>query len=168
MFEEFFGSKSIDVVKGVAIGIELEKKSIEYYSGKSKNIESKELVKLLKFITEEEVNHLKQLETLKQSLMKNRTWIGPEKLGKPEGPKLYSEGVSPMIREDSGDVGILLGAIRAEEEAREFYEEFSRRIKDEKGRKFFQRLVEFEQSHYNLFDGILKSSEVRVEGGELP
>ncbi|MCX6777033.1 MAG: hypothetical protein NTY73_03640 [Candidatus Micrarchaeota archaeon] len=168
MFEEFFGSKSIDVAKGVEIGIELEKKSIEYYSGKSKNIESKELVKLLKFITVEEVNHLKQLEILKQSLMKNKTWVGSEKLGKPEGPKLYGKGVSPMIRQDSGDVGILLGAIRAEEEAREFYEEFSRRIKDEKGRKFFQRLVEFEQSHYDLFDGILKSSEVRVEGGELP
>jgi len=165
MFEEFFSSESLDVAKGVEIAMDLEKKSIEFYSEKSKNLESKELAELLKFIMKEEVNHLKQLESLKKSLMKKK-WIGPEKLGKPEGPKLYIEGTSPMIREDSGDVGILLGAIRAEEEAREFYEEFSRKIKDENGREFFERLVEFEQSHYDLFDGILKSSEVKVEGGE--
>ena len=167
MFEEFFGSKSLDVVKGVEIGMELERKSIEYYSGKARKIENKELAELLRFIAKEESNHLKQLESLRRSLAKNKMWISAEKLGKPKGPELYSEGVSPMISEDSGDVGIMLGAIRAEEEAREFYEEFSRRIKDENGRKFFQRLVEFEQSHYDLFDGILRASEVRVEGGEL-
>ena len=167
MFEEFFGLGSIDIAKGVEIAIDLEKKSIDYYTEKSKKMESKDVASLLRFIAKEETTHLKELETLKQNLAKKKGWISADKLGEPQGPKLYEESGSPAVREDSGDVGILLGAARAEREARDFYEEFSRTIKDEKGRKFFQKLAEFEQTHYDLFDGILKASEVRVESADL-
>jgi len=166
MFEEFVGSGSSDVIKGVEIGVDLEKKSVEYYTEKSKKMKSRDVALLLEFIAKEEAGHLKQLEALKHSLAKKR-WISADKLGKPGGPKLYAKVKSPTISDESGDVGILLGAARAEREARDFYEDFSRKIKDENGRKFFQRLAEFEQSHYELFNGILKSSEVRVEGADI-
>ncbi|MEM3556202.1 MAG: ferritin family protein [Candidatus Micrarchaeia archaeon] len=167
MFKEFFGSESVEVVKGVRIAIELEKESIKYYNEKSKKMESKDAAKLLKFIEKEEMNHLKQLELLKESLLKKKAWLSADKLGKPAGPALYKEGKTPAVKGDSLDVGILLGAARAEREAKEFYEKFAEKIKDEEGRRFFMRLAEFEQSHYELFDGILQASEVKVEGGDL-
>jgi rubrerythrin len=163
LFEEFFGLGSIDIAEGVEIAIDLEKKSIEYYTDKSKKTKSKDVANLLKFIAKEEATHLKQLETLKQSIAKKKGWVSADKLGKPGGPKLYAKVKLPTISDESGDVGILLGAARAEREAKNFYEDFSRTIKDEKGRMFFQKLAEFEQTHYDLFDGILKASEVRVE-----
>ena len=167
MFEEFFGSKSTDTIKGVETAIDLEVRSIEYYTEKSKKIKSKTAAVLLTFIAGEEKTHLKQLEELKRSLAKNKRWISAEKLGKPKGPKLYGKGTEPIIEEESGDVGILLAAARSEREAKEFYEDFSSRIADKEGSRFFKKLAEFEQTHYDLFDGILKASEVRVEGGDL-
>ena len=130
MFEEFFTSGSIDVIKGVGIGIELEK--------------------------------------LKQNLEKKKGWVSAEKLGKPQGPNLYANGVEPKIEEGSGDFSILLAASRAEAEARDFYEEFSQKITDKEGSIFFKKLSEFEQTHYQLFSGILEASEVRVENAEMP
>jgi rubrerythrin len=168
LFEEFFNSGSIDVIKGVDIAINLEKESIEYYNEKLDKMESSDAANLLKFIAREEVTHLKELEALRENLTKNRPWITADKLGKPHATEIYREKNLPAIREDSGDVGILLGAARAEEEARNFYEEFSKRIGDEKGKAFFMRLAEFEQTHYQLFSGILEASEVRVENAELP
>jgi len=166
LFEEFFGSGSIDVARGIQIAINLEMESIKYYGEKSEEMESKEAAQLLRFIMKEEENHLKQLELLKERFSKKK-WINAEKLGKPKGPELYKKDKPPAVREDSGDVAILLGAAKSEREAKEFYEKFAEKIKDEEGRRFFMRLAEFEQSHYELFDGILKASEVRVEGGDL-
>ncbi len=168
MFEEFFTSGSIDVMKGVEVGIELEKKSIAFYGEKSAKLENKAAAGLLKFIESEEVNHLKQLEKLKQNLAKKKGWVSAEKLGKPQGPKLYSNGVEPKIEEGSGDFSILLAASRAEAEARDFYEELSQKITDKEGSIFFKRLSEFEQTHYDLFNGILEASEVRVESADMP
>ncbi len=168
MFDEFFTSGSIDVMKGIEIGIELEKKSIAFYSEKSKKMENKAAADLLKFIETEEVTHLRQLETLKQNLAKKKGWVSADKLGKPEGPKLYKEGVEPKIEEGSGDFSVLLAAARAEAEARDFYEEFSQKIPDKEGSKFFNRLAEFEQTHYDLFNEILEASEVRVESADMP
>jgi len=167
MFEEFFGSGTIDVIKGIDIAIKLEKDSIEYYSKKEKKMKSKDAAGLIRFIGKEEATHLAQLENLRDNLTRNRPWITADKLGKPHATEIYGERNLPAISEDSGDVSILLGAARAEEEARSFYEQFSRRIGDEKGKAFFKRLAEFEKSHYELFDGILKSSEVRVENAEM-
>lgn len=168
MFEEFFNSGSIDVLKGVEIGIRLEKKSIEYYNEKSKKMGDKAAAELLKFIEKEEANHLKQLETLKQNFAKKKGWVSVEKLGEPEGPNLYKKGVEPKIEEGSGDFSILLAAARAEAEVKEFYEKFSEKITDKEGSKFFKRLAEFEQTHYDLFNGILEASEVRVESADMP
>jgi rubrerythrin len=167
MFEDFFTSGSIDVIKGVDIGIKLEKDSIEYYTEKGKKVKSKDAAGLIRFIAKEEATHLAQLEALRNNLTKNRPWITADKLGKPHATEIYGDKNLPAIEEDSGDVGILLGAARAEKEARDFYEEFSQKIGDEKGKAFFKRLAEFEQTHYDLFNGILEASEVRVENAEL-
>lgn len=165
MFEDFLNSSTIDVIKGVDIAIQLEKDSIQYYTEKAKVIESKDTAKLLGFVKKEEYMHLSMLEKLKDNLTKNKPWITADKLGKPHVTEIYGAKDLPAIRQDSGDVGVLLGAARAEEAARNFYEEFSKRIGDEKGKAFFKHLAEFEQTHYNLFSGILESSEVRVENG---
>ena len=167
MFGEFFNSKSIDVARGVEIGIELERNSIRYYNEKSKEMESKAAADLLRFIEREEATHLKQLEELKMRLAKKKGWVSAEKLGEPKGVKFYKVGAEPRIQKNSGDVGILLAAARSELEAKRFYEEFSKRIKDTEGIRFFQRLAEFEQSHYQLFDGILEMSKVKVESADF-
>lgn len=167
MFEEFFGSESIDVMRGIEIGIELENKSIKFYEEKSKKVLSAAAMNLLKFVVMEEVNHLKMLEMVKESISKKKGWISAEKLGKPQGPKLYEEGAEPKIDETSEDASILLSATKVEVEARDFYVKFSERISDKAGKKFFQRLAEFEQSHYDLFDSILEVSQIKIEGGEL-
>lgn len=122
---------------------------------------------LIKFIASEEVNHLEQLTGLKETLGSKKGWVSAEKLGKPQGPKLYEKGFEPKVDENSEDASILLAAARAEIEARDFYLRFSEKISDVTGKKFFQRLAEFEQSHYDLFDGILEASQIKVEGGEL-
>lgn len=167
MFEEFFSSESINIAKGIEIGIELEKKSINFYNEKSKIMLSAAGATLIKFIASEEVNHLKQLTALKETFAKRKGWVSAEKLGKPEGPKLFEKGFEPKVDETSEDATILLAAARTEIEARDFYTKFSEKIDDPVGKKFFQRLAEFEQSHFDLFDGILEASHIRVEGGEL-
>jgi rubrerythrin len=167
MFEEFFNSSTIDVIKGIDIAINLEKESIEYYTEKEKIISNKDMAKLLQFIKKEEDTHLAQLEKLRENLTKNKPWITADKLGKPHATEIYGKMNVPDIREDSGDFGILLGAARAEQKAKSFYEEFSNRIGDEKGKIFFKRLSDFEQTHYELFSGILDASEVRIENAEL-
>jgi rubrerythrin len=167
LFEDFFSSESIDVAKGIQIGIWLEKKSINFYNEKSKNMLNSAAANLIKFIASEEVNHLEQLTALKETLAKKKGWVSAETLGKPQEPKLYEKGFEPKVDETSEDASILLAAARAEVEARDFYIKFSEKINDTIGKKFFERLAEFEQSHYDLFDGILEASQIKVEGGEL-
>ena len=68
LFEDFFSSESVDVAKGIKIGIELEKKSINFYNEKSEKVSNAAAADLIKFIVNEEVKHLEQLTSLKESL----------------------------------------------------------------------------------------------------
>jgi rubrerythrin len=111
---------------------------------------------MLKFLANEELNHLKILLDLKTALQKSGTWIDLEKHRTVRMPNVYSGMESPTsIREDSEDADIVLEAIRAEKRTEDFYCRIRDKLPDEKGKAFFNMMSKFERGHYALLRSLL-------------
>lgn len=54
-----------------------------------------------------------------------------------------------------GDVGILLAAMRHERKIEYFYSELAKKVGEHALRNFFEMLVRYEKSHYDLIDSYL-------------
>lgn len=159
MFDEYLRSKDLNIVRGLTIAIELEIKSRNYYQAKSIEIKSPAEKMLLQFLANEELMHLKVLENVKRNLEKNNRWIdikeiSPGEMGKPH---LYEgKWTEPRIEIDPTDEDILLAALSAERKSEEYYHRMSDKVKDKKGKNFFETLARFEKTHYETIKEFLK------------
>lgn len=156
-FTEFAKTRNEYIVLGVNIGIEIEVRSRAFYQSVIKKLPpGKKLV--LKFLANEELDHLKTLIAFKTALEKNGKWIELSKnqLLKIRPPKLYvGKGSAPFIKEAASDSEIILAAMKAEKRSEQFYNRIGKKVKDLNAKSFFGILAKFERSHYNLLKGLL-------------
>lgn len=159
MFDEYLKSKDLNIVRGLNIAIELEMKSRNYYQAKSDEMKNLNGKMLLKFLANEELSHLKVLEHVKRKLETGNKWIeikeiSPREMGK---PRLFEgKQTEPRIEATSSDKDTLLAAMSAERKSEEYYRRMSEKIKDVKGKDFFQTLAKFERTHYETIRELLK------------
>lgn len=159
MFDEYLKSKDLNIVRGLNIAIELEIKSRNYYQTKSIEMKNLNGKIILDFLANEELSHLKALERVKRNLEASNKWIeikgiSPREMGK---PRLFEgKQTEPRIKGTSSDRDILLAAMSAERKSEEYYRRMSEKIKDVKGKGFFETLAKFERRHYETIREFLK------------
>ena len=137
-----------DISKGIELGISIEMMGKDFYENKAKTIENENVKYLFHFLASEEKFHLSLLKDLKESLKKRKTWIDIKaKSKKPEN--FFSK---QMTNFKNTDIDVVLTAMRTE---KEFYFQLSEKVKDKKGKKFFEILSNFEKHHFEMLDDVL-------------
>jgi rubrerythrin len=160
-FEKEFGidlsSPNPNVIRGIDIGIEIEKRGIQFYSEQAQRIQNTIIKDLFEFLAEQERDHLNTLSGLKNSLIEKKQWIDieHEQIRKPK--ELFEEG-------ESSEMDVILTAMRTEKDTSDFYMRMSQIMDDDKGKKFFMKLAEWENIHYDTLNAIFEqSNEFRME-----
>jgi rubrerythrin len=159
IFDAYFRSKELNIVRGLTIAMELEIKSRTYYQTKSNEMENQTGKALLLFLANEELSHMKIVEKAINNLKANNKWINIKTIKPYEMAKLHlfeGKHTEPRIKASSSDNDILLAAMTAERKSVEYYNKMSERIKDAKGKTFFKTLAEFEKIHYNTIRELMK------------
>ena len=147
---------NIDISKGIALAISIEKKAKRFYLSAEKK--SPHLAPILSFLAREEGLHLRMIQDLKESLKTRKLWIMPASVKEQSSVAKMYKG---MISENETD--ILLAAAKAEKIAMDCYTGIAEKIGDSHGKKFFSALAKFEHGHYNLISSLLDMTFSRVE-----
>ena len=156
-FEQEFGvdldGPNLDIVKAVQVGIDVEKRGELYYFEGAKKVSDPELKRFLEFLAKQEIEHFEILTRLKQSLQESKNWI--ETTQRLEHPEIFQKGKEPVIKEGSEDLEILMHALEVEKQTRDYYQKFADNIEDEKGKNFFKKMADFEQSHADMIQTMI-------------
>ncbi|MEO0226235.1 MAG: ferritin family protein [candidate division WOR-3 bacterium] len=139
-------------IKILNIGIELEKTGLKNYldyAFKTKDITGKNM--FLK-LARDEFDHMTILEKELNSLLTNRCWV------REDVPESVIEKVAPRLRdierkkseEGLKELDALKSALDGEKKSIEFYKSEKNKLKDGNARLIFERLIEMEESHYDL------------------
>jgi rubrerythrin len=153
--KEFTEGRNPDVSKGIDLGIKIEKMGIEFYD---KAAEKSDGAKhMFKFLAGQEREHLALLNNLKSVLVRNGDWTKPSMLNN-KPPKIFKND-----KKTNYEISAILDALEREKMSEKFYENFSKRIKDAKGKKFFKKMAEFERRHIELLSGLADFGGFRMQ-----
>ena len=141
-----------EAIKIVNIGIVLEKTGLKNYLDygfRTKDCTGKNM--FLK-LARDEFDHMTILEKELNSLLTSRCWI------KEEVPESIIEKVAPKLRDiekkksEDGlkELDALKTALDGEKKSIEFYKSEQGKLKDTNAANIFNRLIEMEESHYDL------------------
>lgn len=164
-FETEFGidlsSKNLNVVRGIEVSLEIEKRGREFYAHNARKIQNIGIKRFIEFLAREEDKHISLLKELKHSLVGGGIWIEAGENKKTlhsvlERLRVFKATAGRDVRE-AGDVTVILNALKTEKDLVEFYEKFAHHVKDSGGKKFFLKLADWERTHYQLLDGIYDS-----------
>ncbi len=160
-FEKEFGvdlsSKSLDIINGIDIGMKIERRGMEFYREQASKTINDAIKKFFEFMAGEENEHLKLLSELKVSLMEKKMWTDLN-YTPPKKPDEF------FHKSEQSELDAMMAAMRTEKDTVDFYHRFSQAIDDEKGKDFFRKLAEWEQTHYNLINAVFEqSTEFRME-----
>ncbi len=143
-----FSSPNLDVINGIDIGIKIEQKGLEFYSEQARKSPHEAIKMFFEFMAKQEDEHLKLLSELKKSLTEKKQWIDLE-YERPKKPdEFFRKG-------GESELNAMLAAMETEKETANFYTRFAHAVGDEKGRDFFMKLAEWEQTHYNMLNAIV-------------
>jgi len=160
-FDEFSRRRDENIVLGINIGMEIEVRSRNFYQSVEKKLPTDKKI-LLKFLANEELDHLQTLIAFRSALQKNDSWIqlNEKQLRKIKTPKLYEgKGSVPFIEKNASDTDIILSAMRAEKRTEEFYKRIEEKVRYLKAKMFFDLLARFERKHYDLLTTVLTSTK---------
>ncbi|MDD5317273.1 MAG: ferritin family protein [Candidatus ainarchaeum sp.] len=167
MFEEFFGSESVDVGKGLAIAADLERRSIRYYEANAARAGQGYGRRLFEFLAREEKKHLAAVQALAAQAGKGAArWAEARASAQPGVFKgfLETRAGAEVAMPDS----VTAAAQAAETESMEFYERLAAREQDREAKKFFKAMAAFEKTHFELLAGLYELGRARVESAGYP
>ena len=156
-FMVYAQTKDEHIVLGVTLGLDIETQSRLFYQNMGRKLAHDKRF-ILKFLANEELEHLKTLLMFKTALQKNDNWIDLTKKqrSKIRNPNLYEgKGSIPLIKETDNEIDILLAAMRAEKRGEQFYKRVGTKVKDPQATSFFELLSKFERGHYTLLKSLL-------------
>jgi rubrerythrin len=158
-FAAFAKTRDETIVLGINIGLEIEGRSRSFYQSILRKMPP-ETTFLLKFLANEELDHVKTLLTFKTALQNNGRWIelSPKQARRIRIPRLYEgKGGVPFIETDASARDIVLASMRAEKRTEQFYKRVEKKVRDPKAKAFFNFLATFERGHYTLLKGVLEA-----------
>ncbi|MGB9721882.1 MAG: ferritin family protein [bacterium] len=141
--------KAIEILKK---GIIIEKNGIKNYldfGAHTKDVNGKNMfIKL----AQDELTHMEVLEKELDSIMCNRTWVCeniPESIIEKVAPKIRD---IDKIKSEKGldELDALKTALELEKKSIEFYTEGHKNLDNPDAERLFERLIEMEESHYDL------------------
>jgi rubrerythrin len=131
MFDQYLKLKSLNIIKALNIGVELEVKSRAFYQAKSNEVKNQSGIIVLNFLANEELVHLKALRRVKKNLETNNKWmkIDEDDLRTLPIPKLFEgKQTEPRIVTSSSDKEIMFAAMDVEKKSQEFYLRMAEKI----------------------------------------
>ena len=158
-FSAFAKTRDEVIVLGINIGLEIEGRSRSFYQSILKNLPLVTTF-ILKFLANEELDHIKTLLTFKTALQNNDRWIelNPKQASRIRIPHLYEgKGGVPFIEAHASARDIVLASMRAEKRTEQFYKRVEKKVRDSKAKAFFDFLAKFERGHYALLKGVLET-----------
>lgn len=166
MFEEFSGSGSVDVAKGLEIAAELERKSITYYKTKALGVGLTAGRKLFEFLEGEERKHLKAVNEAASALAGGAAdWKGSASL---IAPAIFRGFEERRVSEIPLQEVVVNAAMDAERESREFYLKFAESVAEPEGKRFFLALAGFEARHLEMLGELLELGKEPVDSAGAP
>jgi rubrerythrin len=154
-------TKEIDeaarVLEALNIGLEIEAYGFKFYSKAAQDVKDPKGRQTLRFLADEEKDHLKFIRELKESLTKKDDsvlkGIVKEHLSK-QGSKVFPELEEYMeeIREARGDKLILGEAEEIEKRSVKFYNDSAKGIENKDYQDIFRVLIKEEEGHLKLVE----------------
>ncbi len=135
------------MTKGIAIAIGIEEEGISFYSKQAGQFRGSETEHFFQFLAGQEKEHLKAINSLKESLEQKGKWIQP-KLPKKERPAIFAK--KDWDKGNKEGLTAVLFALWKENQAQEFYLGIAERVEDKGAKQFFLALAEFEKMHAEM------------------
>jgi rubrerythrin len=169
------------IIDSLQTALKTEMVGYSYYSDLTDKIEDVKGRNVFKHLAKEELDHIKYIVLLSESVKAGRGWIGMKTAKdsdafKDAGLPIYSDDNELMDRfkEDETDINAIEIAMKNEEEAVGFYSKLLKEADGEGEREVLTSLIEMEKNHYDLLrwekDSITKmgfwadQAEFTVEG----
>jgi rubrerythrin len=162
-FEKEFGidlsSPKLDVIRGIEVGIEIEKRGIEFYSEQAGKPRHAPVRSFFEFMAGQEREHARMLSELKDSLKERNEWTDLK-----SGSADAKNAGRFFVKGKFSELDSILSAMKTEKATSDFYSRFSENLREKKGKEFFRKLAEWERRHYDMLNSIFEqSTEFRME-----
>jgi rubrerythrin len=151
------GDESVRVLEALLTGIEIESKGLKFYTNALKKVTDPKGKQTLKYLGDEEKDHLKFMTDLKNSFQKKGAGVKnilEKKIQAKSKPKIFPKlgEFLEEVAEYRGDEKILEEAAEIEERSIQFYRDSAIGLKDEKNREIFNILIREEEGHLKLIE----------------
>ncbi len=137
-------------MNAIEISIKMETDAIAYYSEAAKKTSHPVGKKMFLSIINDEKRHLKMLEDLFKGLAITVKDVSPMENVKTVFEKHRSE-MSERVQATTDEMAALKEAMEMEKEGIQFYTKAAAEAKTEKEKALFERLIEEEKQHYEIF-----------------
>ncbi len=137
-------------MNAIEISIKMEKDAISFYSEAAEKTGSPVGKKMFLTITEDEKRHLEMLSQIFRGLDITIEDVNPMKNMKTVFESMKDE-MMQKIEATNDELEAFKIAMQMEKEGMEFYEKAVSEVTTEKEKALFERLVQEEQQHYNIF-----------------
>ena len=160
-----FVKRHIDPINALKIAIEREKEAQRFYNDAASETEDKNGNKLLKWLANEEVWHQAGLEKQLKSMMDKNAWQEWKEESTPiSNNDLVETAETARTREATSykhvtgsEKSAVRTAMRAEQKAIQFYNDFKEATTDVNGKKTFESLVKQEEGHLRLLQATMET-----------
>ncbi len=135
-------------LKAIKLAMVAETKARQLYTvaaSKTTNLQGREMFRQLANF---EKGHYNRLKELQRSLSKNKEYIYYP--GQPFGFKIKGEVEGHIEKHAETVIDILIMAIGAERNAKKFYKQLAKKIKDPAGKQMFEQFAREEDMHFRV------------------
>ena len=160
-----FVKRHIDPINALKIAIEREKEAQRFYKDAASETKDKNGNKLLNWLANEEAWHQAGLEKQLKSMMDKNAWQEWKEESTPiSNNNLIETAETAHTREATSyqhvtgsEKSAVRTAMRAEQKAIQFYNDFKEATTDANGEKTFESLVKQEEGHFRLLQATMET-----------
>ncbi|MBD3313804.1 hypothetical protein GF345_05160 [Candidatus Woesearchaeota archaeon] len=159
--------KDKKMIRYIQMGENIEKEGIQFYTKAMKGVVDPNSKKLLKFLANEEKNHLEYLKSFERKAKGKKNGAKIKKTNKP----IFSKQAYKKMKGGRADtLNIFNTALDIELKSARLYSELAKKVKDKDLKSFLKKLINWEKEHYRLIkshqDAIYKWQywEMRTQG----
>ena len=173
--------RAMTIVESLQAALKTEMVGYSYYTDLAGMIKDENGRNIFKHLAKEELDHIKYIVALSDSVKAGRGWIGMKAVAdsaafKDAGLPVYRDKneLIERFKESESDLSAIEIAMENEAEAVGFYSRLLKEAAEEDEREVFTKLVEMEKKHYDLLrwekDSLTKAgfwadqAEFSVEG----
>ncbi|MCR4407656.1 MAG: ferritin family protein [Anaerolineae bacterium] len=150
---------SVESLQAIETAIQIEKDGLEFYTTAAGQTTDPSGKKMFQSLARDEAVHLKLFEAVRESLLKDGTWLSPEQVAAIGPQRLARPPVFPTKEEIKAvqvperELAALQRGIQAEEDSISFYSGARDKTDDPDGKALYSYLIEQEEGHRTILQG---------------